>query len=165
VNISPPGSPLCAYATLELAVVNPTRHDLRISLFTIDASPAEPITGLLLRNVTEQRYLQRRRDTFVSVASHELRTPMTTAMGFTELLMSSDADEEHQVQWLDWLDHIYKGSRRVITIVDELLNVSRIQSGNVSVKLLSMDIKPLLVRASASTSSRGSSSSCTARSG
>ena len=53
MNSSPPGSLLCAYATLELAVVNPTRHKLRISLFPIDASPAELITGLLLRDVTE----------------------------------------------------------------------------------------------------------------
>lgn len=134
-------------ATLELAVVNPTRHDLSIPLFPIDASPTEPMTGLLLRDVTEERDLQRRRDAFVSVASHELRTPMTTVMGFTELLMSRDADEEQQVQWLD---HVYEDSRRVITIVDELLNVSRIQSGNVSVELLAVDIKPLLVRASES---------------
>ena len=51
---------------------------------------------------------------------------MTTVMGFTELLMSRDDEEEQQVQWLAWLDHIYEDSRRVIAIVDELLNVSRI---------------------------------------
>ena len=59
---------------------------------------------------------------------------MATVMGFTELLMSRDADEEQQIQWLAWLDHLYEDSRRVIATVDELLNVSRIQSGNVSVK-------------------------------
>lgn len=51
---------------------------------------------------------------------------MTTVMGFTELLMSRDDEEEQHVQWLAWLDHIYEDSRRVIAIVDELLNVSRI---------------------------------------
>ena len=53
---------------------------------------------------------------------------MATVMGFTELLMSRDADEEQQVQWLAWLDHLYEDSHRVIATVDELLNVSRIQS-------------------------------------
>ena len=68
-------------------------RELAVSLFPIDASPVERLSGLLLRDVTEERDLERRRDTFVSVASHELRTPMTVVMGFAELLMSGETPE------------------------------------------------------------------------
>ena len=82
-----------APSTLEVARVHPKRRDLALALFPIDASATEQLTGLLVRDVTEERELERRRDTFVSVASHELRTPVTTVMGFTELLLSRDDPE------------------------------------------------------------------------
>ena len=115
--------------TVGLALIRPRRRDLAATVFPIVTSPAERLTGLLMRDITEERELQRRRDTFVSVASHELRTPMTTVMGFTELLMSRRPSAKHRKVWLD---HIYEDSKRVVGIIDDLLNVSRIQSGQMA---------------------------------
>jgi len=79
--------------------------------------------------------LQRRRDTFVSLASHELRTPMTSIMGFSELLLSRDPSAEQRA---DWLGRINRESKRLTGIIDDLLDVSRIQSGR-----LVVDLRPL----------------------
>ena len=72
------------------------------------------------------------RDTFVSVASHELRTPLTSIVGYADLLLRRDPPDATRKRWLK---NILDNSQRVSAMVDDLLNVSRIQSGKVSIKL------------------------------
>ena len=94
--------------------------------------------GVLLENtrlneeITLNQELERRRNEFISVASHELRTPMTIIMGFSELLLRADPPAAVGRQWLE---RINQDSRKLSAIVDDLLNVSRIQSGTLTVNL------------------------------
>lgn len=71
------------------------------------------------------------RDTFVSIASHELRTPLTAILGYTDLLLRRNPPDATRKQWLT---NVLNNSRRVSAMVDDLLNVSRIQSGRVDIK-------------------------------
>jgi signal transduction histidine kinase len=82
-------------------------------------------SAMLLRDVSM-------RDTFISVASHELRTPLTSIMGYAELLLRREPPDVTRKRWLK---NIFDNSQRVSTMVDDLLNVSRIQSGKVGIKL------------------------------
>ena len=84
------------------------------------------MTGLLARDVTQEKDLGERRNAFVSIASHELRTPLTSIMGFAELLLKRDLPEASRH---DWLERIYQNSVVLSAIVDDMLNLSRIQSG------------------------------------
>jgi signal transduction histidine kinase len=72
------------------------------------------------------------RDTFISIASHELRSPLTSVLGYTELLLNKDPPEATRKKWLK---HILDNSQKVTDLVDDLLNVTRIQSGKVVMKL------------------------------
>jgi signal transduction histidine kinase len=72
------------------------------------------------------------RDTFVSIASHELRSPLTSVLGYTELLLNKDPPEATRKKWLK---HILDNSQKVTDMVDDLLNVTRIQSGKIVMKL------------------------------
>jgi signal transduction histidine kinase len=72
------------------------------------------------------------RDTFVSIASHELRTPLTSVSGYAELLMCKDPPEATRKQWLQ---HIISNSQQLTDMVDDLLNVTRIQSGKIVLKI------------------------------
>jgi signal transduction histidine kinase len=72
------------------------------------------------------------RDTFVSVASHELRTPLTSIMGHADLLLRRDPPVVTRKRWLE---NIINSSQRLNSMVVDLLNVSRIQSGKVNIKL------------------------------
>jgi signal transduction histidine kinase len=72
------------------------------------------------------------RDTFVSIASHELRTPLTSILGYAELLLRRDISETRRKQWLEI---IMENSQKLTDMVDDLLNVSRIQSGKLGIKL------------------------------
>lgn len=126
---------------VEISTTGSARRDLAVSRFPIHVSADESLTGVLLRDVTEERDHERRRDAFVSIASHELRTPMTTVMGFTELLMNGDPPPDRRAAWLE---HIYEDAERVIGIVDDLLDVSKIQSGKFDFAVKPLDIRVAL---------------------
>lgn len=83
------------------------------------------------------READRIKTNFISIASHELRTPLTVLLGFTELLLRREAPEEKR---RDWLERIHRESKRLSAIVDDLLNVSRIQSGRMIVEQQPLDL-------------------------
>lgn len=101
------------------------------------------IVGVVVtfQDVTQKRELDRRRDTFVSVASHELRTPMTTIMGFTELLLQMDPGPELRSEWLN---RVYRESQRLASIVNDFFDVSRVNSGKLELKLENLSIGSVL---------------------
>jgi signal transduction histidine kinase len=104
--------------------------------------------GTLLENtrlneeITLKEEMERRLNTFSSIASHELRTPATTIMGFTELLMRRDPPSDVRQ---DWLERVYQASRRLSSIVDDLMDVSRVQSGKMTVNSEPTDLRDVLV--------------------
>ena len=67
---------------------------------------------------------------FISIAAHELRTPVTSIMGYTELLSDQYmSDTFNEKQKIDFLSTIYESSEQLGKIVDDILDVSRIESG------------------------------------
>jgi signal transduction histidine kinase len=66
------------------------------------------------------------RNTFVSIVSHELRTPLTAIVGFADLLFHRNPPEDTRKLWAQ---NIYIQADKLSTLVEELLNVTRIQSG------------------------------------
>ena len=67
---------------------------------------------------------------FISVAAHELRTPVSTIMGYAELLTDQDVKEDFtEEQKTDFVHEIYENCERLNKIVDDILDVSRIESG------------------------------------
>ncbi|HEY4699515.1 MAG TPA: GAF domain-containing sensor histidine kinase, partial [Nitrososphaerales archaeon] len=84
------------------------------------------------------------RDTFVSVASHELRTPLTSIVGYADLLLHRNPPDTTKKQWLK---RILDNGQRLNAIVDDLLNVSRIQSGKVGITLEKVRLSEVLEEA------------------
>ena len=117
---------------VEVTLVDPAPRDLALTSFPIPVGSTEKMVGLLLRDITLEREHERRRDTFISVASHQLRTPIAVISGFTELLLQRELPEALR---RDSLERIYRNTRVVVSIVDDLLNLSRIQTGRLSLNL------------------------------
>ncbi len=129
-------------STVELTVSKPQRRHLLVTSFPIPAAGRGSMTGLLARDVTRERELAERRNAFISIASHELRTPMTAIMGFSELLLNDrNLPESSQV---DWLKRINQNSQILSAIVDDMLDVSRIQSGRLALTLEHVDAGELI---------------------
>ena len=72
----------------------------------------------------EKRYTE-----FISTVSHELRTPLTSIMGFADTLLTSE-DKLSAEQKKKFLQIIKEQSKRLITMVENLLSVSKLQSSN-----------------------------------
>lgn len=98
-------------------------------------------TGALLRDVTKEREVDRMKTEFISIASHELRTPMTAIFGFAELLlMRAKSLPEDQ---LKWVGTIHRESQRLSNIIEDLLNVSRIEAGRLSLNMSPVSVEPM----------------------
>lgn len=98
----------------------------------------------LRREVLRSRERDRLKSEFVAVASHELRTPLTGILGFSQLLADDQASE---AQRRIWAQHIASEATRLTSIVDQLLNVSRIEAGRIEVKTESLQLRGPIERA------------------
>jgi PAS domain S-box-containing protein len=80
---------------------------------------------LHLRDVTQEAELDQMKSTFMSMAAHELRTPMASIYGFTELLLTREFKPAKQ---RDLLQRIMRQSESMIDIINELLDLSRLEA-------------------------------------
>lgn len=79
-------------------------------------------------DATEERRIDQAKTEFVSLASHQLRTPLSAINWFTEMLISGDAGDLSPEQ-KKYVTEVYSSSRRMADLIDALLDVSRIDLG------------------------------------
>lgn len=96
---------------------------------TKDSSGAYTGHVISLRDVTKEREIDRLKSEFISTAAHELNTPLSAIMGYTELMLDAELQREYSAkQKMDFLNEIYSRSEALSVIVDDLLDISRIES-------------------------------------
>jgi CheY-like chemotaxis protein/anti-sigma regulatory factor (Ser/Thr protein kinase) len=87
---------------------------------------------ILIEDITEKEVLDRSRDEFFSIASHELRTPLTAIKGNTSMIMDFYAEALKDPELKSMVYDIHESSTRLIDIVNDFLDVSRLEQGKVS---------------------------------
>jgi len=98
------------------------------------------------RDISGDRLVEQVKSDFVSTVSHELRTPLTSIYGFAETLLRQDVmfgEEERQT----FLRYIASESQRLTTIVDTLLSVARLDTGDLQVNLAETDVRDVVGQA------------------
>ncbi|MEJ6007820.1 ATP-binding protein [Paucibacter sp. AS339] len=80
---------------------------------------------LYVRDETQQHELDRMKSEFLSLAAHELRTPMASIFGFVELLINREFSDAKRI---DLLNRIHRQSKLMINILNELLDLARIEA-------------------------------------
>jgi two-component system, NtrC family, sensor histidine kinase KinB len=110
--------------------------------------PAGQVAGRIFafRDISADRYVEEMKSDFVSAVSHELRSPLTSIYGFAETLLRQDVlfgEEERRT----FLGYIASESERLTAIVDALLNVARLDSGDLQVNLNAVDVNAVVVEA------------------
>jgi two-component system phosphate regulon sensor histidine kinase PhoR len=102
---------------------------------------------LVFNDLTKIRQLERVRKDFVANVSHELKTPLTLIKGFVETLSESTDVEPEQLE--KFLKIIDKHTHRLIAIIDDLLSLSKLESGEEKVLNFTAEpLKPILMQAS-----------------
>lgn|GEM_PF-1365133 len=101
----------------------PARRMLELRMHR--GSGASVTQVLHVRDVTQEMALDQMKSEFMSIAAHELRTPMSSIFGFTELLLTRELRPERQ---RDLLEKIHRQSDAMITIINELLDLARIEA-------------------------------------
>ncbi len=95
----------------------------------IDGTPLR-ITGLLL-DITKQKQLARAKDEFISLISHQLRTPLSAIRLYGEMLTNGTFGQLTPEQ-TEPIKHIADSSVRLIKLVDTILNISKIELGHIA---------------------------------
>ena len=93
----------------------------------------------VFRDFTREREIDKAKTEFVSLASHQLRTPLSTVNWYAEMLLDGDAGKLNAEQ-RDYLLEVTRANHRMIDLVNALLNVSRIELGTFSVKPEAIDL-------------------------
>jgi signal transduction histidine kinase len=83
------------------------------------------------------------KDEFVSVASHELRAPMTTIKGYIAMILEGDAGKV-PTKVKEFLQNAYEGNERMIRLVNNMLNVSQIESGRMVMSLKDIQVEKII---------------------
>jgi signal transduction histidine kinase len=97
-----------------------------------------------LQQLNEQlQAADRAKNEFLSRMSHELRTPLAAIMGFSELFALADLDEKKS----EWAATLLRAGKHLLQLVDEVLDISRIEAGELSLSVEPVAVGPLLADA------------------
>jgi CheY-like chemotaxis protein len=97
----------------------------------------------LRRATADAERANRAKSEFLSRMSHELRTPMNSILGFAQVLMRVGLSPDH----VKYLQHILKGGRHLLNLINEVLEISRIESGRQSLSLEPVHVGTVLQEA------------------
>ncbi|MBL0737594.1 response regulator [Flavobacterium sp. GN10] len=106
------------------------------------------IAQLELGTKNNQLYAQRKiaerailaRDSFLANMSHEIRTPLNAIVGFTDLLAQTELDETQR----DYIESVQIAGERLLLIVNDILDLSKIESGNLTIESNPFNLKKTL---------------------
>ena len=93
-------------------------------------------------DVTRMEHLEQVRQEFLSNVSHELRTPLTAILAFVETLETSAIDDKESS--LRFLSIVRRNASRMHDLIDDILELSAIEAGNVQVKSEPVELRPIV---------------------
>ncbi|MGQ9666069.1 MAG: GAF domain-containing protein [Anaerolineae bacterium] len=97
----------------------------------------------VLRDITREVEADRAKSEFVSTVSHELRTPMTSIKGYTDLLVMGAVGELNETQQR-FLKIIQQNADRLTSLINDLLDISRIETGRIELNMTPVDLGELI---------------------
>jgi len=118
-----------------------------VQIIIRDATQEEEVRQTLERTASEMERINQMKNSFLGLASHELKTPLTIIMGYVELLLSPDREKPLDEDTLKLIRHIAKASDRLSEIVRDIVDVSMIDGRTIDLVSRHVDINVLVMRA------------------
>lgn len=92
---------------------------------------------------TKLKALDETKDDFISMASHQLRTPLTSVKGYLSMVLEGDAGDINETQ-RKMLSQAYTSSQRMVYLIADLLNVSRLRTGKFIIEPAPTDLSAMI---------------------
>jgi two-component system phosphate regulon sensor histidine kinase PhoR len=111
------------------------------AIFDHEHKPYLVIT--VMQDITQLKELEQRKDLFISMASHELKTPVTSIIGFTQVLQKrfQQRDDEQSLHFLSIMDGQLK---KLTNLINDLLDISKMQTGQLTYEEERFDLDELV---------------------
>ena len=117
--------------------------DVRLGSIHVEDST---LISVIVRDITERKRIERMKDEFISTVSHELRTPLTSIKGALGLITGGAmGDSPHQLQEL--LTIANNNTERLLFIINDILDIQKIESGELEMKMDEIKLIPFLKQA------------------
>jgi two-component system phosphate regulon sensor histidine kinase PhoR len=137
---------------LEIALEGVRPREVAVSVFPLGGERKGSVA--VFRDVTELRRLEKVRQEFVANVSHELRTPITAILGYAETLLGGALeDAAHAPQMVEV---IHRQSVRLSNLVNDLLDLSRLDADELALHSAPLPLAPIVQRATEAVSQRAS---------
>ena len=131
--------------------MNHMRNEVLSSMAKIDEKNYFLKEELPDRKILQERYQIAKEDAeianhsksdFLANMSHELRSPMTAILGFADILLKEEMDTEQQRQYLSI---ILNNGNHLLNLVNDILDISKVESGKLELEYIDVDIREMLV--------------------
>ena len=132
------GQPL----TQEITIFSPQEKIFRASANPLTEKNEVWGAVVVLNDITEIKKLEKMRSEFVANVSHELRTPLTSIQGFVETLKDGAINDPGKAQY--FLEIIEKQSNRLNNLIEDILQLSKIESQEIIMNLQSINLRDLI---------------------
>lgn len=127
----------------ETETEQPERWSLIQSRPVLDESGEVAMVVTIIHDLTERMRVEHRKDEFISMASHELKTPVTSLKGFTNVLQRR-LTKQGDAQGLHYLARMDAQLDRLTALIKDLLDISRMQSGKLMLRAQPFDLDTLI---------------------
>ena len=101
-------------------------------------------TVLLLEDVTEARIIERSKDEFFSIASHEMRTPLIAIVGYASMIMEKYPENTANASLTHMVDNIFRSGQRLMKIVNDFLIMSSLEQKFAKYRIEDFQLRLLL---------------------
>ena len=127
------------------------KKNLTLELSTVAVGGEETRIGtiVILHDITREKTVERMKTEFVSIAAHQLRTPMSAIKWTLRMILDGDLGPITGEQ-RDFLDKTYISNERMISLINDLLNVTRIEEGRHLYNLVPVNLEDIVKNITAS---------------
>ncbi|MFA5089440.1 MAG: ATP-binding protein [Candidatus Omnitrophota bacterium] len=132
-------------ATEEITISVPEAKILKVNGVPIVRNDKFEGAILVFHDITELRRLEQIRQDFVANVSHELRTPISSIKGYAETLLEGALEDKDNVK--EFISIIYQDSDRLANLINDLLDLSKIESGKMKMNFVPLDPVSAIKRA------------------
>ncbi len=133
------------HPVINFTLYKPDLIDVRFTMFPVKDREHHLIgRGILIENISHENEINRMKSEFVALASHTMRTPMTSILGFASLLMEERLSENTQKKYVT---NIHKEAQRLTSVLNDMLEMANIEAGKIALKLNPVNLQTVVERA------------------